>query len=152
MQITFADVAIIIGIIGGILGILAYLQRRYTPTALVTINGDITDLRGEIELLKKQVGDTADQRGEVEVLKKQMGLFWGVVEKQMSQLLHSPHRPVLDFLLDKNNAGEPLSDQEARQLVNLLQKLIDSSELSPNEVSWATMLMAVTVAKYELES
>lgn len=135
MQISLAQVAIITGIIGGILGVLAYFQRRYTPTALVGINEDITDLRGEVE-----------------VLKKQMGLFWGVVEKQMSQLLHSPHRPILDKLLDKNSAGEPLSDQEARHLVNLLQKLIDSSELSPNEVSWATMLMAVTVAKYELES
>lgn len=135
MQITLAQIAIIIGIIGGVLGVLAYLQRRYTPTAIVTLNGDITDLRGEVE-----------------VLKKQMGLFWGVVEKQMSQLLHSPHRPVLDRLLDKNNAGEPLTDHEAQQLVSLLQKLIDSSELSPNEVSWATMLMAVTVAKYELES
>lgn len=135
MQISLAQVAIITGIIGGILGVLAYFQRRYTPTALVGINEDITDLRGEVE-----------------VLKKQMGLFWGVVEKQMSQLLHSPHRPILDLLLDKNKAGELLSDQEARQLVNLLQKLIDSGELSPNEVSWATMLMAVTVAKYELES
>lgn len=79
-----------------------------------------------------------------------VALFWGLIEKNMSQLLHSPHRPSLDTLLDKNISGEGLTKQEAVQLVGLLQKLIDGRELTPNETSWATLLMAATVAKHKL--
>lgn len=79
-----------------------------------------------------------------------VGLFWGLIEKNMSVLLHSPHRPNLDTLLDKNISGEGLTKDEATQLVALLQKLIDGRELSPNETSWATLLMAATVAKHKL--
>lgn len=79
-----------------------------------------------------------------------VGLYWSTLEKQLSAQLHSPHRPKLDRLLDKNTAGETLSLDEARQLVDLLQKLIDTGALNINETGWATQLMAVTVAKYEL--
>lgn len=83
-------------------------------------------------------------------LETKVGLYWGTVEKQISAQLHSPHRPKLDVLLDKNTKGEPLTTQEAEQMVDLLQKLIDSRELNSNETGWAIQLMAVTVAKYEL--
>lgn len=79
-----------------------------------------------------------------------VGLYWSTLEKQLSQQLHSPHRPRLDRLLDKNAAGERLSRDEAQQMVDLLQKLIETGELNVNETGWANQLMAVTVAKYEL--
>lgn len=135
MQISLSHITFIFALIGCALGVFGYLKKQYVPT--------------EITELKNQIGEI---KGEVSVLQKQVGLFWGVVEKQMSQLLHSPHRPRLDRLLDKNTSGEGLTEQEAEQLVALLQKLIDSKELSSDEISWATMLMAVTVAKYRLES
>lgn len=116
-----------LAIVGGSLGALSYFKKQYTPKEL------------------------ADIRGEVEILKKQVDLFWGVVEKQMSTLLHSPHRPNLDLLLEKNTRGERLTVEEAVQLIELLQKLIDSQDLSPGEKSYATMLMATTAAKYEIE-
>lgn len=117
-----------LALIGGGLGILGYFKKQYTPSELAAIKSD------------------------VEILKKQVGLFWGVVEKQMSQLLHSPHRHTLDRLLDKNSAGDRLTDREAEQLIDLLQKLIDSKDISGDEVAYATMLMAVTAAKYGIET
>lgn len=83
-------------------------------------------------------------------LETKVSLFWALIEKNMSQLLHSPHRPKLDTLLDKNISGEGLTKSEAIQLVSLLQKLIEGRELTPNESSWATLLMAATVAKHKL--
>lgn len=80
-----------------------------------------------------------------------VGLYWGAVEKQMSAMLHSPHRPRLDVLLDKNARDERLTDDEAMSLVDLLQKLIDSKELSGNEEAGARMLIAVTIGKYALK-
>lgn len=135
MTITLQHITILIATIGCALGVLGYRKKQFVPI-------EISGLKDEI----------AEIKGEVAVLQKQVGLFWGVVEKQMSQLLHSPHRPRLDQLLDKNTSGVGLTEHEAKQLINLLQKLIDSKELSSNEISWATMLMAVTVAKYRLES
>lgn len=88
----------------------------------------------------------------VTALETKIELFWGVVEKQMSNLLHSPHRPTLDKLLEKNQAGEKLTKDEAEQLADLLEKLINSEDLSKEESSWATMLLAITVAKYGIQS
>lgn len=83
-------------------------------------------------------------------LETKISLFWTVIEKNTSQLLHSPHRPALDELLDKNLRGERLSTDEACRLAHLLQKLIDSNELSGDEKAIANQLMAVTVGKYKL--
>lgn len=133
MTITLQHISILFALIACGLGLLSYRKKQFVPI--------------EISELKDELGEV---KGEVAVLQKQMSLFWSVVEKQMSVLLHSPHRPRLDKLLDKNTSGEGLTENEAQQLVSLLQKLIDSQELSRDEISWATMLMAVTVAKYQL--
>lgn len=84
-------------------------------------------------------------------LETKISLYWGAVEKQMSQMLHSPHRPGLDALLDKNLSGDRLTHPEALRLVELLQKLIDTNALSADEVAGAHMLIAVTIGKYQLE-
>lgn len=84
-------------------------------------------------------------------LETKISLYWSSVEKQMSTMLHSPHRPTLDLLLDKNARGESLTKDEAIQLIELLQKMIESKDLSSNEEAGARMLIAVTVGKYSLE-
>lgn len=84
-------------------------------------------------------------------LETKISLYWGAVEKQMSQMLHSPHRPNLDALLDKNLSGDRLTRTEAIRLVELLQKLIETNALSVDEIAGAHMLIAVTIGKYQLE-
>lgn len=85
----------------------------------------------------------------ITTLETKISLYWKMIEDQTSKMLHSPHRPILDRLLEKNQK-DGLTKAEATQLVDLLQKLIDTEELSPDERTSALMLMAVTAAKYKL--
>lgn len=135
MQITLGHVTLILAIIGCTVSYLSYRKKQYVPSEIVELKGELAQVQSDVAVIQKQVG-----------------LFWSLLEKNMSQLLHSPHRPKLDRLLEKNISGEGLSRQEAVQLVGLLQKLIDGGELARDEASWATLLMAVTVAKYKLTS
>lgn len=127
MQIGAQEVMFGLAVIGGGLGVLGYFKKQYTPK------------------------EFADMLRRITVIETKLDLYWNSVEKQMSQMLHSPHRPTLDVLLDKNARDERLSDEEACMLVDLLQKLIDSKELSGNEEAGARMLIAVTIGKYALE-
>lgn len=126
MQIGAQEVMFGLAAIGGGLGILSYFKKQYTPKEIADILKRIT------------------------VIETKLDLYWGAVEKQMSQMLHSPHRPTLDVLLDKNARDERLTHDEAMTLVELTQKLIDTKELSGNEEAGARMLIAVTIGKYEL--
>lgn len=127
MQIGAQEVMLGLAVIGGSLGVLGYFKKQFTPT------------------------DMADVLRRVTVIETKLDLYWNSVERQMSQMLHSPHRPRLDVLLDKNARDERLTDDEAMSLVDLLQKLIDSKELSGNEEAGARMLIAVTIGKYALK-
>lgn len=126
MQIGAQEIMEGLAVIGGGLGILSYFKKQYTPK------------------------EFADTQRRLTVIETKLELYWGAVEKQMSQMLHSPHRPSLDVLLDKNAREERLTHDEAVSLVELIQKLIDSKELTGNEESGARMLIAVTIGKYEL--
>lgn len=85
----------------------------------------------------------------ITTLETKISLYWNMIEDQTSKMLHSPHRPALDRLLEKTRK-EGLTQVEATQLVDLLQKLIDTEELSSDERTSALMLMAVTAAKYKI--
>jgi hypothetical protein len=39
-------------------------------------------------------------------MQKQVELFWSIVQKSMADLLHSPHTPEMDILLDRLKDGE----------------------------------------------
>jgi len=127
MQIGAQEIMFGLAVLGGSLGVLGYFKKQYTPTEIA-------------DILKR-----------VTVIETKLDLYWNSVERQMSQMLHSPHRPTLDVLLDKNARDERLTDDEAMSLVDLLQKLIDSKELSGNEEAGARMLIAVTIGKYALQ-
>lgn len=142
-------IGILASCIGGLLGIVSFFQRRYTPVALANLKTELTKLINDS--IQGVEESAASQRGDVEVLKKQMGLFWSVLEKQMSTLLHSPHRPDLDKLLDKNISRQRLTRQEAEDLVDLLYKFTESGELTSDEIGFAMVLIATTVGKYELD-
>jgi hypothetical protein len=126
MQIGGQEILIGLAVIGGGLGLLSYFKKQYTPKEMADVLRRLTVIETKIEL------------------------YWGAVEKQMSSMLHSPHRSSLDVLLDKNARDERLTYDEAIALVDLLQKLIDSKELSGNEEAGARMLIAVTIGKYAL--
>lgn len=125
MEITAGHISLVLGIIAVAFTALNYFRKEYK-------SNDFTELRDDVRELQVKIG-----------------LYWKSIEDQTSKMLHSPHRPILDRLLEKNGTVG-LTQDEAMRLVNLLQKLIDTEELSSAERASALMLMAVTTAKYKL--
>lgn len=83
-------------------------------------------------------------------LETKIGLYWSVVEKNAAVILHSPHRPEMDEIWDKHLAGTPITQDEARKLVGMLQEVIKQKDGNPNQLFMAQQVMQVTIAKYEL--
>lgn len=95
--------------------------------------------------------DAAQTDARLDVLEKQMGLFWKLVEQHMTTVLHSPHTPDLDKLLEKYQSGEALTEEEADDLAHRLVTLInDSSEVQGNRAG-AVFLLAALNVRYKLE-
>lgn len=89
---------------------------------------------------------TADLLIDVALLKKQMALFWGVVEKEIGNMLHSPHREELDKLIEKNN-HHMLSQDEIHRFAELLQQLKEDKTASNGERTAAIILRAALLAQ-----
>lgn len=90
---------------------------------------------------------SADLRTDVELLKKQVALFWGIVEKEIGNMLHSPHRAELDRLIEKNVRGR-LEPQELERFADLLQEMAEDTEATHGEQAAAVLLKAAVLARH----
>lgn len=90
---------------------------------------------------------SADLKTDVELLKKQMSLFWGIVEKEIGNMLHSPHRAELDRLIEKNQGGK-LEPQDVKRFADLLQELADDKDVTHGEQTAAVILKAAVLARH----
>jgi hypothetical protein len=71
-------------------------------------------------------------------------------EKIMANVLHSPHRPELDRLLEKLNRGEQLTDAELMFAKDYLWQIVSATEgVSKGEQAIAGDLYAVLTVKYK---
>jgi hypothetical protein len=59
-------------------------------------------------------------RNRITKLETQMQPFWSIIEKELPKLIHSPHTPEIDVLLDKLMAGI-LTIDEAKELKERLK-------------------------------
>jgi hypothetical protein len=67
----------------------------------------------------------------------------------MANVLHSPHRPELDRLLEKLNRGEQLTDAELMFAKDYLWQIVLATEgVSKGEQAIAGDLYAVLTVKY----
>lgn len=87
---------------------------------------------------------SAELRTDVELLKKQVALFWTLVEKEIGNMLHSPHREELDALIEKN-AGGKLERKDIERMEQLLRELIKDS---PREETAALVYLAAVKARH----
>lgn len=92
--------------------------------------------------------EQARRDAEFEVLKKQVGLFWGLVEKHMTTVLHSPHTPHLDHLLEKYEHG--LTQEEAEELARMLLNIINNPKEPQGNRASAVFLLGAVDLRYEL--
>ncbi len=63
----------------------------------------------------------------ISVLENKIELFWGVVQKSMTELLHSPHTPEFDLLLEELN-DNCINLEKALRLKSLLKDQLGLSD------------------------
>lgn len=73
-------------------------------------------------------------------LEVKIGLFWKIVEQEIPKILHSPHTPEIDVLLEKVMGGNITSD-EAYELKCKLKGELDT-ETDKTRVISMILLMA----------
>lgn len=84
-------------------------------------------------------------------LEVQAELFYKVIEKDIGDMLHSPHRPELDKLIEKNNDKEQeLTRNEAIRFVQLLEEILDHEGPTTGERFGITALKASLISRFEL--
>lgn len=108
-------------------------------------------IRTDVELLKHQTREQGQIRTDVELLKKQMSLFWGIVEKEIGNMLHSPHRAELDRLIEKNARRETLAEPEVTRFAELLQEMAEDPQATHGEQAAAVILKAAVLARHAHE-
>lgn len=136
-QIVFSVATLLVALVAMTLGIInaRYMRRR----------DDSTDYENDIDDLRRSINEL---EAEHRVTKKQISLFWGIVEKEVGNMLHSPHREELDRLIEKNTAREELETKEVKRFAELLQEIIDADETSPGERSGAIVYKAAVLARH----
>lgn len=131
---SLAALACSVGALGISLDNLRYTRRRHAST----------DWQNAVEEIRKALYELdADHR----VTKKQISLFWGIVEREISNMLHSPHRAELDRLIEKN-MHDTLEPTELKRFTDLLQELAEDKGVSHGEQAAALLLKAVVVARH----
>lgn len=87
---------------------------------------------------------------DIALLQRQGDLFWKMVEQHMTTVLHSPHTPDLDLLLEKYQAGIKLSEDEAKELAYKLEQLINDPNEQQGNRAGAVFLLAALDFRYNL--
>ena len=94
--------------------------------------------------------EQARRDARLDVVEKQVALFWGMVEQHMTTVLHSPHTPVLDVLLEKYQAGVRFNPEEARALSQMLLEIINDPLEQQGNRTGAVFLLAALDVRYDL--
>lgn len=76
--------------------------------------------------------------------KIKVDLFWKVVEKEMIGILHSPHTPDLDVLLDKLK-NDIITPEEVRELFDRLQTFILTAETTKSSETIAAAILCASI-------
>lgn len=118
------DILFLLAVLGGVIGLVSFFLTNF------------------------QRKTTSQLQSDVELLKKQMSLFWGIVEKEIGNMLHSPHREELDKLIEKNISREELTSVELERFSYLLQQLTEDKGTTNGEKAAAVLLRAALMARH----
>lgn len=107
------------------------------------------DLRGMLEMLRTEYSKLAERTGMVEM---KMGVFWRLVEENLSVLLKKPTHDEMDALLDKLKAHTLLLE-DAKRLRWWLEKvyLEDEAAHAQQRITATLVIAAVESVIRELE-
>jgi hypothetical protein len=82
------------------------------------------------------------------ILEDRVELYWKSVEQKLTQQIHSPHRPVIDALLDKIN-DDTITIDERAELRDLLLDGICEKSIEPYNCTAAETLAGIQTARVE---
>lgn len=83
------------------------------------------------------------------ILETNWGLFTRVIEKDLGNMLHSPHRKELDELIEKNERDE-LTRDEALEFAKILDETLHDTKLRPGEEVGIKLFKASIIARFRL--
>lgn len=72
-----------------------------------------------------------------------------ILERLMAKVLHSPHRPELDRLLEKVDSGNQLTDAEVVFLTDWLHEIATDKSTSKGEQTAASILLVLINSRYK---
>ncbi|MDD5511383.1 MAG: hypothetical protein PHI12_11340 [Dehalococcoidales bacterium] len=103
------------------------------------------DLKKEVIEVKDDINNRfhdyeIKQEHRITEIEGKIGIFWQDFNKKMAGLIHSPHTPETDLLLDKVVAGT-ITKQEALDLCAKIQGHIEKKEYPPEKVPAAIALV-----------
>src|SRR5580700_3701477 len=120
------DKDIIMWVIGGLVA--------FAWGAIKYLNDQLRDTRKSISRLQEQVA----------TLETKMAPFWELMGSKLSKILHSPHTPALDRLLEKFDAKN-ITEPELCELVTMLRQIQDDRENPMGTRTTAAMLETCVV-------
>lgn len=84
-------------------------------------------------------------------LETQAELFYKVIERDIGNMIHSPHREELDKLIEKNNDPKSqLTKAEAIRIIELLDEILELENPSNNERFGITVYKASIISRNQL--
>lgn len=75
-------------------------------------------------------------------LQTQTELFWNAMGSKAASILHSPHTPELDILLERWN-DHTLTLADAGKLISMLKSIEDSNESHGTKLAAVMLLLAI---------
>jgi hypothetical protein len=87
---------------------------------LAILNPIITVAIVGISALVAYFGVIGDLKNRLTKLETQMQPFWGIIERELPKLIHSPHTPEIDALLEEMMNGT-LTKEKAKDLKDRLK-------------------------------
>jgi hypothetical protein len=130
---------------GYIIGVLTFFDRRKRDIK--------TDSKSEasVELMGWSLDDRLALERRLTSIEREVSNqkeLHDVLEKMMARVLHSPHRPDLDRLLEKIDDGKILTPQEVKLISDWLGDVASDPAVTKGEQTAASILLALVNAKY----
>lgn len=139
------------------IGVIYFWDRYFRTRRSSSIDHDLSDLQKHSWSLKDRL-DLESRLTRIEskvaTVEEKLAVtaeMHDELMKVMANILHSPHRPELDRLLEKIARGERLNDAELMFATCWLEEIASSksSGISTGEQSVAGTLLAMLISKYK---